>query len=374
MAFFVGHGSTMQTLLLEQINMTEESKTAAEELMEQYLDDGTAEAEEAEETTEEETEEETGEEAKETTEEEAEEETEEEEEAEDDLELSEEEAASLKASAKEKVNKRIGEFRSQLTEAQSERDAALERAESAETEAENLRSQLDKVDRGQVMQAAGIEPIMVAESESEIDEAESNWRNAKRSWRRYENTDLGLNDDGKVIAYQGKDRDGNDVEYTRDEVMGFIYRAEDMLESIIPQARKAFSKRKAANDSAAAAFPEIFKKGTPEAKEYADMMRQVPGLNALPNAAELAGSMIAGRKLLDPKTKQIVVGGRTFVLKGGKAAASEGKKVPKVPKTPVPAGRKLAPGKQAGGSFDGKAVSEAADSRKAAESEYLKIV
>lgn len=358
--------------------MTEESKTAAETLMETYLDDEPAEAEEAAEAAEElEEEEEAAEEQEESAEaeeEEAAEEEEEAEEAEDDLGLSEEEQASLKASAKEKVNKRIGEFRSQLTESQTERDAALERAEAAEAEAENLRSQIDKVDRKQVMSAAGIEPLMAVESESEIDKAESDWRQAKRSWRRYENTDLGLNDDGNVIAYRGKDSQGNDVEYTRDDVMGIIDRAEDMLESIIPKARKVYQQRKSANESAAGVFPEMFKKGTPEAKEYADMMRQVPGLNALPNAAELAGSMIAGRKLLDPNTKQIVIGKRTFVLKGAKST-STGKKPPKVPSKPVPAGSKLAPGKgKGGGDFDGKAVQEANDSRKAAENEYLKIV
>ena len=354
----------------------ETPEETTEETPEETSEETSEETEENTEETEEAAEEETAEESKEESgETEETEKTSEEEpaEADDDLGLSEEEASTLTEQTKAKISKRIGKFRHDLTEKEQLAATASERAEAAEAERDGLRTQLDSINRGEVLSSLGTNPVLGATEESEITEAETHWRGVKRFAQRHVSANLGENDNGEVIALRDKDANGNEVEYTQSQVRDRLEQAEDMLEITLPKARQLFEQREAAKGQVAKVAPDLLKKGTEANKAYVNMLRSVPGLSVLPNAAQVVADMLAGEKLRNSETTELTVGDRTFVLKG--AAPAKPTKTPpkKVPVKPRPAAAPVAKEK-VHGSFDQKAVSAADDPKAAAEEQYKNIV
>ena len=369
MAFLVSGGSKHATHLLELHSMpNDEEKSAGEELMETYM--GSPEPIEPVEPVEpvegepvepvEPVEPDEGEPV---------------EPDEDVLGLSDEERSTLKDATTAKLNKRFADLTREKTTRETESAAAQERADTAEAEAAALRTQLDSIGRGRVLQSAGVNPLLVAQDEGEIVEAETHWRNVKRFTQRHVNADLGENENGEIIAVRETNpQTGVDVEYTRDQVHARLEEAEDMLEATIPQARKLMSQRSSITAATKEVYPELFVKDSAEAKAMQGALRQIPGLQVLPNASLLIGDMVVGNKLRMAETREITVAGRTFVLKGGSTAPGT-KKVPKVPSRPAPAGPSpVATKRQGASSLDLSVTADADDPRAAALDAYKKIV
>lgn len=232
-------------------------------------------------------------------------------------ELSDADAKGLTAEGRALVSKRIGKVVAQRNEAR-ERVGALER------QLGELREQVEKPVRDQVAQVLGVDPMFLAQSDQDLSAREQHWWQVKRFTEQYMHHEDGFTDDQSGRTF------------SKEQLIARHAQADEMLMRGLPQARQLFEQRKQCADVAKAAYPDMFKAGTPEASVRSSALKSIPGLAQLPNADILIGDMISGQKAREAAEKK---NDKTNTKVGTSSKPEGAVKPAKVPVKPAPAKR-----------------------------------
>lgn len=231
-------------------------------------------------------------------------------------ELTDADAKGLSAEGRALVNKRIGKVIAQ-------RNEARERAAALEQQIGQLRDQVDKPVRAQIAQALNVDPMFLAQSDQEIADSESHWWKVKQFTEQHMHREDGYTDEQSGRTF------------SREQLLARHAQADEMLMRGLPQARQVFEQRKQCVEVAQAAYPDLYKAGTPEAQVRSNALRTIPGLAQLPNADILIGDMIAGQRLREAAKKT----DKATTKVGGKKTPESVARPAKVPVKPAPAKR-----------------------------------
>lgn len=266
----------------ESAGQEKEAATTFDELIED--DAGSEVSEQAEATTEEE---ESAEDADESTDADGADESDEE----DEDPLSDEEKAQLKQATQERITKKINRAHAEKLEAIERADAAEQEREDLSAKVEELEASLEAVDVNQAAAASGVSDLFLVETEAALE------ARADEFQQGVDALDDWLDDNGRddVMLLKG----GTEFSYA--QVKGRRRELQRMIERDVPKARKVLERRAGAQATAKKQYPNLFKRSSPEHVEMQRLLRTVPGLRAHPDAKLLIGRMIAG-KAIEGKT------------------------------------------------------------------------
>jgi hypothetical protein len=183
-----------------------------------------------------------------------------------------------------------GEFTNRVGKEARKRRKAIERAEKAEAEAEQLRAQLD-----------GIQPVTVAptatdvfanvQSEQQLEQAVGEARLARDFCRQHPQG---------YVENEGKP---NERIVSPEEVATYLSRAEDAIFIEAPKKQQQLRQRYQSDRVAAQVYPQLFDKGSQDYQVANSVMQQLPGLINHPDRNLIIGDYLEGVKLRIAKDK-----------------------------------------------------------------------
>jgi hypothetical protein len=183
------------------------------------------------------------------------------------------------------VQKRIDKLTAQKKEAEKQLKELSERL--GELEANNTPGETKVVPVGQ-----GLNPYFQLQSEQEIQAEIKNARQVRR-WAEE-------NPDGAIVT--GKD--GNEIEYSAEEVRRIKLNAIDALEEQLPAQLNYVANRRQFDAEAEKAYPFLKQRTSPEYQYAAELIRAFPEIQKFPDFKLSIGDMIEGRKLREGKSKK----------------------------------------------------------------------
>ena len=196
------------------------------------------------------------------------------------------------------IDKRIGKEVGKRKQAEESLTAAQTELQAKDAQIAALQQRVDAKELPVAAAASGVHPTLLMETQAELDARKGKvqefieWAELALEEARATGE---KNEDGEVI-WTGKDAEGKDVTHTLRQILAEKQKAGRELAQIIPQAEATLKDRTTANATAKQVYPELFKAGAPEATLMATLLRKVPGLRTLPNAALIIGDMIAGER------------------------------------------------------------------------------
>ena len=174
----------------------------------------------------------------------------------------------------EKAQKRINKLTRKRKEAEAE-------AEKYRTEAEQLRSELDK--RSVIkLEPTPDDPLADIDSMADLDNRISAAKKV-RAWAL-------MNPDGASIT----ESDGTERYVDRQEIAKYVAQTEALLTDHAPARKEYLRERENTLPEAKQTYPNLFKAGTPEHKMLTDTLKLVPSLKKLAGFELVIGDAIAG--------------------------------------------------------------------------------
>lgn len=210
-------------------------------------------------------------------------ETEEAEEADEEKETDEEAEQSSKGLPKG-VQKRIDKLIAKRKEAEQQIDELTERLKELET--------AGPAEKQVVPVGKDLNPYFQLQSDKEIQDEIKNARQVRR-WAEE-------NADGAVI----KGNDGQEVEYSAEEVRKIRLNAIDALEEYLPAQLQYVAVRKQFDAEAEKTYPFWKQRQSPEYQFANELLRSFPEIQKFPDFKLSIGDMIEGRKIRESKGKK----------------------------------------------------------------------
>jgi len=258
--------------LLRQSLFADEEKQQPEAETQDETEDEAPEAEEAEETESEESEPESPE-----------TETEDAEEADED-EAKEDEAKDDLKKMPKGVQKRIDKLVAQKKELEAKLHELSEQTEE-------LKSKAEKPEKEVIPVGKELNPYFNLQDEAEVHQEIRNARQVRR-WAEE-------NPDGAVV----KGKDGEEVEYSAEDMRRIKMNAVDALEEHLPAQLQYLAAKKQFDAEADKAYP-FWKDRSSQEYQYANaLLREFPEIKKFPDYKVSLGDMIEGRKLRESKSK-----------------------------------------------------------------------
>lgn len=184
------------------------------------------------------------------------------------------------------VQKRIDKLTAQKKDAEKQLKELNERLEQLES---NRTPEETKV----VPVGQGLNPFFQLQTEEAVQEEIRNARQARR-WAEE-------NPDGAIVI--GKD--GNEIEYSAEEVRKIKLNAIDALEEQLPSQLHYIATRKQFDAEAVKAYPFLKERTSPEYQYAAELIRAFPEIQKFPDFKLSIGDMIEGRKIRESKSKKV---------------------------------------------------------------------
>jgi hypothetical protein len=253
----------------------------------------------------------------------------------------------IPAELKAKIQKRINTFNRRAHEAEERAEAAADRAREAEASLREAEERLERHASSAAAVSAGVPKVMLAESEAAIDARESQLERFVENtegWLDEHDADDTLEEDGRTYSYN--------------QVKGFLRVAKKELTRDVPKARDLLKKRLASRSEAERKYPEMFKPGTVEYREFRALAEEMPEIRVKPDWRLLICRMVAGKKLEEGKKPD-----KKPVIPPPKAPGADSS----APKSRLP----VSTGKAA---FDQKKIEESGYDPEIIDQEYAKIV
>lgn len=227
--------------------------------------------------------EETEQESEDTESEDSETETEEAEEA-DEEEETEEEPDQVSKGLPKGVKKRIDKLTAKNKDAEKQIEELTQKLSELESKGTTTEKQVVPVGKG-------LNPYFSLQSEQDVQAEIKNARQVKR-W-------AAENEDGAVVT--GKD--GEEVEYSAEEVRKIRLNAEDALEEHLPAQLQYIAVRKQFDAEAEKNYPFLKQRQSPEYQFASQLIQAFPEIQKFPDFKLSIGDMIAGKKLRESKGK-----------------------------------------------------------------------
>ena len=200
--------------------------------------------------------------------------------------------------AQAKIDKRISSYAARAKAAE-ERAREIEKAnEALESEKTKLQEQIEKAGTEQLL---ANDPLADVVSKSELDKQQKQFREMRRWASR--------NLDGGTYKYAN----GEEREFSADEVQTIHDNAEDMLEIHIPNRQQYLENHSRFEQLVGDEFPEWNEPNSKAYTENMEVVRQMPELKRFPNWKQLVSVFRLGYQEYDkmrqpsekPKTKQV---------------------------------------------------------------------
>ena len=262
-------GLLRQSLFADEEKQPTQAETETETETED--EDDAAEAESESEDTESETESET--------------ETEDAEEADEDKET-EEEAEQTPKGLSKGVQKRIDKLTAQKKDAEKQIHELSERLKELESSEPQTEKQVVPVGKD-------LNPYFSLQTEKEIQDEVKNARQVRR-WAEE-------NADGAVV----RGKDGQEIEYSAEEVRKIRLNAIDALEEHLPAQFQYVANRKQFDAEAEKEYPFWKQRQSPEYQFANELIRAFPEIQKFPDFKISIGDMIEGRKVRESKSKKV---------------------------------------------------------------------
>lgn len=248
----------------------------------------------------------------------------------------------LPAETQAAINRRIGKLTREKKEAQEALEAEQAERERLAGEVSTLTAAVAEA-QGAGAEAAGVNPLFLAQSETEIDRREAQIMQFRRFARAHPE------------GYEGTD-ETKDPSWSREEIAAKLAEMDDELLVTLPRARQVLQRRQALRPVVRKHYPALLDPKSPDAVIMTALLAAVPGLKRLPNVEILIGDMIAGERA------------RKALAAKPPAAATPPARAPKVPTvsaatTPKPT--RTLPTREAGKDYDVKKFVEAGGDRAA---------
>jgi hypothetical protein len=258
----------------------------------------------------------------------------------------------LKPEAKAAIQERMNKLTRLRREAEERAEAVEARVREAEERATTAEARLAARGTADAATQAGVPRVLLAESEAEIAEREAVLErnvDALEDWLEGHGPEDEFEEDGKAYSFA-------QVKAARRSMQRELSRS-------IPAARLALAKRIEARTQAERLYPDVLKKGAPDAVEAERLLAAAPGLRLLPDWPVWVGRMLAGKRL----ERKAESGERK-----APAAAAEGAP----PRAPVvkPAPRARVPAGDGADAFDAEKVRKSGYSDDVMAAELAKVI
>jgi len=217
------------------------------------------------------------------------------------------------------VQKRIDRLTRLRRDAEELAAAEKQRAADAEQRAAEAESRFAQLQNGAAA-AAGVSPLLAAKDAADLEVQRQRLWSLKKV--------LGEHADG----YESED---GSFSLSAEEVRAKLQTVEYELFDTYPRAREALAARQASEQAAQAVYPELFAKGSAEARTFESLVAVVPGIVQLPQARMIVGDMLAGERIrelglrVSADGKVVDADGKLVFGKGAAATAAPAKPAPK---------------------------------------------
>ena len=194
----------------------------------------------------------------------------------DDSEAADDEKEETSAT-QEKLLRRIDKITAKRREAE-------EKAETLESEISDLRARLDASTPVQIVPTPN-DPLADVETPEQLAERISTAKKV-RKWA-IENLEGGTVQNGK----------GEEVYYEPAQVRQYLANADEVLTEHAPKRQQWIAQRQSIMPEAQAAYPGLFKNGSPEQQILRETLKSFPALRGMPNLELVIGDAIAGQQM-----------------------------------------------------------------------------
>lgn len=187
---------------------------------------------------------------------------------------------------KRQINKRMGKMTAQIRDLEAEKQAIQARLQEAEAQA---------VAPGAMPE--NLNPIMVAETESEIQEYEQYLEDTLDTLEDYE--------DGTELLDDAELKRLRLPKMTAQEVRRERKALKRAIERTVPQARAALAARNTAAAQARKVYPTLFDKTSDDYHKAQRILKANPSMRQDPNYMQLVGDMLLGAKVREQRAAKV---------------------------------------------------------------------
>ena len=168
----------------------------------------------------------------------------------------------------------------------------------------------------------GLDPLLLADSVSELDTRAAQVQQWRRQMRRYRDT-----------GYEGDGEGGRKITLTAEQVTAQLDKWDDELTVALPAAREHLRRRAEFDEYARSEFPTLFEEGTEEFAQVQQLRRTMPWLWLAPSVHVMIGDMIANERARLGKA----AAGRAGSANRSTAPSASTQPAPVVPSAPTAA-------------------------------------